>query len=339
MLPDWISHLSTSFTGDSIETLHATTAAAELTAARDATIIAPLVHLSPIRFAGEETITFLQNQLSSDVKIVGNGLAQYSSYSTPKGRMLASFLIYPETDGAVLLASADIRDAIQKRLSMFIMRSKVKANAPEIALFGLAGPASESLLTSTFGSAPTTDYGVTTHEHGSIIKVPNLGFIITVVAEQVASVWKTLSAGAQPVGPQAWMWREIQAGIVRISAATQELFVPQMANFDRVGAVSFTKGCYPGQEIVARTQYLGKLKKRTYLASVMSDAPVNSGEAVYSKDLGDQATGHIANVAPNAEGGFDVLVVLHTSSLEHGVTLGSPEGHPLIFRPLPYEVL
>lgn len=340
MLPNWFSQIAASFTGDTLETLSATPSVNELVAAKETTVLAPLVHWDAIRFSGEETISFLQNQLSSDVKIVGKGEAQYSSYSTPKGRMLASFLLIPEANKDVLtLVSRDLRDAMLKRLSMFIMRSKVKASAPEIALLGVAGPKAESLIQEQFGAVPNGDYATASFEQGTIVRLPNLGFVIALAADQVGAVWAKLSTSAQVVSPQTWQWLEIQSGVIRISAATQELFVPQMTNFDRIGAVSFTKGCYPGQEIVARTQYLGKLKKRTYLASVKSDTPVLAGQSVYSSDFGEQAAGQIANAAANGDGSYDILVVLQTSCVEHGVTLGSNQGPALSFKELPYEVL
>lgn len=338
MLPSWLALLSTDFSGDSADTLHAGDAAAEQRAARDGTIVVPLVHLAPLRFAGEDTTAFLQGQLSSDVKQVTPARAQLSSYSTPKGRMLASFLMFQDADGQVLLASADIRDAVLKRLSMFILRSKVKASAPSLAVLGLAGPQAESLLVQQFGAAPAEDFAVLQAGATAIVRVPHLGFVITTPEDQLAPLWQALSQHATPAGPAAWQWREVQAGIVRIAAATQELFVPQMANYDLIGGVSFTKGCYPGQEIVARTQYLGKLKKRAFLAHVDSSEPVVPGQSLYAADLGEQATGQVANAALAPDGGYDVLVVIHNSSVEHGVHLGSPGGPQLQFQPLPYSV-
>lgn len=338
MLPSWLSLLSTAFHGDDPASLHAGDAAAEQLAARDGTILVPLVHLAPMHFAGEDTTAFLQGQLSSDVSRVSSTQAQLSSYSTPKGRMLASFLLLQDGEGHVLLPSADIRDAVLKRLSMFIMRSKVKASAPAMALLGLAGPQAESLLQQQFGSVPQGDFSVASAGTTRIVRVPHLGFVICTPEAEVAAIWQGLSGGATPAGPVAWQWREIQAGIVRITGSTQELFVPQMANFDLTGAVSFTKGCYPGQEIVARTQYLGKLKKRAYLAHAEGSAALAAGQSLYSPDLGEQATGQIANVAPAPGGGHDLLAIIHSSSVEHGVHLDSSSGPLLQMLPLPYSL-
>lgn len=337
MRPAWIELLSTPFSGDTPATLRAGDARTEAAAARDTTIVAPLAHLAAIRFAGEDTAAFLQGQLSSDVREAGPGRSQYSSYSTPKGRMLASFLLYQDADGHVMLLSEEIRDAIHKRLSMFIMRSKVKASVPDVALLGVAGPGAESLLASALGVVPQEDHTLLAFDGGHVIRVPQLGFIIAVAVERVAEVWQRLAAGATPVGPAAWQWREIHAGVVRVTGATQELFVPQMANLDLIGAVNFKKGCYPGQEIVARTQYLGKLKKRAYLARIEAPA-VEPGQPLFSADFGEQASGQIANAALNGDGSYDALVVVQSSSLEHGVHFGAPQGPALSFLPLPYTV-
>jgi folate-binding protein YgfZ len=139
------------------------------------------------------------------------------------------------------------------------------------------------------------------------------------------------------VGAAAWDWLLVNAGIPAVLPATQDHFVPQMANMEVIGGVSFNKGCYPGQEIVARSQYLGKVKRRLFLAHV--DAEATAGEELFSPDLPDQSAGHIANAAAAPGGGFDVLAVAHSSSVEAGeVHLGGRDGPRLAFRPLPYPV-
>lgn len=338
MLPTWLTSLSTPFAGDSAATLHAGEPQQERVAAQSGTIVAPLVHLAPIRFAGDDAVAFLQGQLSSDVKQVNAAHAQLSSYSTPKGRMLASFLLLQDSDGLTMLPSADLRDALHKRLSMFIMRSRVKATTPDLALFGLAGVQADSLIQSCFGALPEGDFSVLQADGSAVVRVPHLGYVISCPADRAPALWQQLAGTATPVGPSVWQWREIRAGIVRIQQATQELFVPQMANFDLIGAVSFTKGCYPGQEIVARTQYLGKVKKRAYLAHIEGTASVEAGQSLFAADFGEQATGQVANVACAPEGGFDALVIVHNSSVDAGVHLVSPTGPALTFEPLPYAV-
>jgi folate-binding protein YgfZ len=151
-------------------------------------------------------------------------------------------------------------------------------------------------------------------------------------------MWEALAEGATPAGPDAWRWSLIHAGIPVIVAATQEAFVPQMANFDLVGGVSFRKGCYPGQEIVARTQYRGILKRRMALVHLAEDARPAAGDAVYAAAFGDQAVGSIVNAAPAPDGGYDALVVAQLESLAQGdVRWRSLDGPRLEVRARPYE--
>ena len=136
-----------------------------------------------------------------------------------------------------------------------------------------------------------------------------------------------------------WDWLEIRAGIPVITAATQEAFVPQMVNLELLGGVSFQKGCYPGQEIVARSQYLGKLKRRMYLAHTDRDVAPGAGTQLYSRDLDGQPSGMVVSAAPAPGGGFDLLAVIQTTSADvHPIHLGTPDGPVLALEPLPYPV-
>ena len=141
------------------------------------------------------------------------------------------------------------------------------------------------------------------------------------------------------MGLAAWQWLEIAAGQPRVVAATQEAFVPQMLNMElpAVAGVSFSKGCYPGQEIVARTQYLGKIKRRTYRARLV--AATTAGIHVYAPETGDQHCGAIVSVAPSPAGGFECLVCIQSGAVEAGeVRVGAVDGERLEFLPLPYEL-
>jgi folate-binding protein YgfZ len=162
-------------------------------------------------------------------------------------------------------------------------------------------------------------------------------FDVFVQPEAAPAIWQQLAARCQPVGASAWDWLMVQSGVPMVLPQTQDHFVPQMANMELLGGISFNKGCYPGQEIVARSQYLGKVKRRLFLAHI--DADVVAGDELYSSELPDQSAGHIANAAPAPGGGFDVLAVVHNSCVEAGdVHLKARDGAPLMFRPLPYPV-
>ncbi|MEW9897711.1 folate-binding protein [Chitinivorax sp. PXF-14] len=340
MHDSWRAFLATrqaTFSDDAV--LHFGNQHAELHAARQDTVLADLSHHGLIRFTGEETSLFLNNLLSSDVKKLGVNQAQWSSFSTPKGRMLANFLIWCDNEAYLLQLPKPLQAAIQKKLSMYVLRSKTKpadASADTI-LLGLAGTHAATLIERHIGPAPAAPMDTAHHNGVTVIRLSAQRFELAVPVEQAATIWEKLAEDAKPVGQAVWSWLEVQDGTPWILPATQEQFVPQMANMELIGAVSFSKGCYPGQEIVARTQYLGKLKRRMYLMHVAVDE-VSPGQELYSAEMNGQASGMIANVAPAPGGGFDVLAVVQIASLEHDLHLGSLEGPVLIRKTLPYAV-
>ena len=288
-----------------------------------------LGQFSILRVAGPDAESFLQNLLSNDIREVTASRAQYSSFNSAKGRMLASFLIWRDADDYLLQLPATLAVAMCKKLSMYVLRAKVKiTNASnELIALGFSGsqkdfPALEVLGTGQFLNA-------------TIIKLADARYQFITPIEQASALWQQLAVLAEPVGSRYWDWLNVRAGIPVIEPETQEQFVPQMANFDLIGGINFKKGCYPGQEIVARMHYLGKLKRRMYLAHVDTDA--RAGEEVYNPD--GQASGMIANAALSPAGGFDVLVVMQIESHDTQDTrLGSAVGAVLHFEALPYPL-
>ena len=225
---------------------------------------------------------------------------------------------------------------------MYILRAKAKlADAGStLAIIGLAGRGAESLLAGLGASVPEP-MRLSRFEHGSVIGLGPLRFQIVVPAEQAAALWQKLSATARPVGLAAWRWLDIAAGIPHIAPQTQELFVPQMVNFELVGGIGFKKGCYPGQEIVARTQYLGKIKKRMWRAALADGATITAspGSPLYAPSTGDQVCGNVVNVAPSPEGGSELLVVVPEDVAQAGqIHLGAVDGPQLQLLALPYAL-
>lgn len=314
---------------------------AELAAARSSTVVAPLVDFGLIRAVGEDAIPFLHNLMTNDVKNLAPDAARFAGLCTAKGRLIASlYLWHDRQDALLLMLSADILPGILKKLSMYVLRSKVKLSdaGDDHVLLGLAGQDAESALIA-LGAAIPFPMQVVPFEHGQVVRLDEGRFVLAVDAAAAEAVWLKLAAKARPVGPAAWRWLEIAAGQPRVVAATQEAFVPQMANFETaaVGGVSFTKGCYPGQEIVARAQYLGKVKRRMYRAHLAAET--TPGTDVFAPETGDQHCGNIVTVAPSPDGGYDLLVVVQTSCAEAGdVHVGSQTGPRLTFADLPYAV-
>ncbi len=311
----------------------------ELAAAPSGTVLVPLSAYGVIRASGEDAASFLHNLLTNDVKKLGASAVQHNSLCSAKGRMLANFLVWRDEGDYLLQLSTDLQPAVQKKLSMYVLRSKVKlSDAGEgLALLGVAGALAEAAVREATGVAPEGSMTVARFSQGQVIRLGERRFELAVAADAAPELWQRLAVHARPAGFPVWQWLEINAGWPLITAATQEQFVPQMANFELIGGVSFQKGCYPGQEIVARTQYLGKLKRRMYLAHLAEAAA--PGAELFSPDLPDQACGMVVNSAPAPEGGCDVLAVMQMSSAESGdVRLGSQAGPRLVLRPLPYAV-
>jgi len=307
--------------------------------------VAPITDLGLIALDGEESASFLHTQLTNDVEHLGQGDVRLAGYCSPKGRLLASFLMWRNASTIFLQLAHDIQPAIQKRLSMFVMRAKTKlSDATELpanqVLLGLGGGLAEATLQTWFDTLPAKPFTKLDHPLGTLIRVadvfgaPRYQWLMS--AETAQTVAPELAAKLTVGGNDAWHLSEIHAGVAHISKATQEQFVPQMVNYELLGGVNFKKGCYPGQEIVARSQYLGKLKRRTTLVSI-PDLTVAAGQEVFATADPEQPCGMIVNAAPNGQGGIDALVEMKLAAIESAsVRLGSAQGPALSFLAMPY---
>ncbi len=278
-----------------------------------------------IRASGEEARHFLHGQLTQDVEHLAPGQARLAGYCSPKGRLLASFVVWVEPgSGDVLLAcSADVLPAALKRLTMFVLRAKCKLSdaTADLPLVGLAGASAAG------APAPWT---VVQAHGGSVVRLPDAAGVARALL-----VGGQAPADAGTLSPEAWGWLEVASGVPRIVAATVEQFVPQMVNLELVGGVNFQKGCYPGQEVVARSQYRGTLKRRAFI--LVADAPAQPGQEVYAADDPDQPAGMVVNAAP-AAGGALLLAELKVAALGQRLTLGGADGPALRLGELPYAV-
>jgi folate-binding protein YgfZ len=281
-------------------------------------LIADLSHDALIGVTGEDAAAFLHAQFTNDVQALAVDSAQWNGWCSPKGRLLATFLLIRRGDGFLMMLPAEIAPAIAKRLSMFVLRSKVKI-ADVTAQYDRRG---------IVGQRPSPAPMRVTSEGDA--------FVVGLAPDRFILLAPPHAAPAPNAGADAWELASIRAGVPTITAATQEAFVPQMANFELLGGVSFKKGCYPGQEIVARMQYRGGLKRRMARAHVAGTERPQPGDAAYSGAFGDQSAGTIVNAAPAPEGGFDVLVVAQIESIERGdLRWKSPGGPPLEIREHP----
>jgi len=345
MNPDWQSFLTQS--GATLEggvVHHFGDSAAELAATAQGTILCDLGQFGTLRVSGEEAQSFLQNLLCNDIREVDDQHAQLSGFNTAKGRMLATLLVWKDNSDYLLQLPRILVEPMRKKLGMYVLRTKVKITdaSDEVVSLGISGADAQEILQGQFSESPQAPLGFIGTAQASIIRIGDTRFQINTTTPHAQTLWQALSRHAQPAGSVCWDWLNIRAGIPVILPQTQEQFVAQMVNFDLAGGVSFKKGCYPGQEIVARMQYLGQLKRRMYLAHIdgipadSGDIP-HPGDELFSADMEGQASGMVVNATRAPGGGCDMLAVVQIASREaHPIRWKSPDGKALQFLPTPF---
>ena len=298
-----------------------------------------------LRVTGDDAVAFLHGQLSSDVQSLRPGAGQYWSYNSPKGRTLANGALWraaaPARDGIALLVAGDLAESIRKRLSMFVLRAKVslELQGSGSGLIGIAGDGAADAARAAFGISLSPGAAVAFGDDAQAFMLPDGRIVVAARPGEFPVLHAALARHAPWVGNDEWRRFGIAAGVPWIVAATSDLFVPQTANLDVLGAISFTKGCYPGQEIVARMQYLGRLKERLFAfhADALEAAPATRLHSA-TFDAG-QPCGTVVDAAPDVDGGIALLAVVQIQAVEtNDLTLGAPDGPRLARRSLPYAV-
>lgn len=291
--------------------------------------VAMLRHLGVLSVSGPDAASFLHNQLTNDVLALPRGSLHLAGYCSAKGRLLATMIVCKTDDAVLLVTPRDLLPGLQKRLQMFVLRAKVALSdvSEQHRVIGIAAPDPDSLSLSEAAGC-----------YGSWPSAPGLhrGLWIGTL-EQASALGERLSGRLATVDDSVWRWLDIRAGLPMVVEATREQFVPQMINFDLVGGVNFRKGCYPGQEVVARSQYLGKLKRRMRLASVQAPLAA-AGMEVFSEADPGQPCGMVVNAERNPQGDWDLLVEIKLDLANAPVHLGAPDAALLQFADLPYAL-
>jgi tRNA-modifying protein YgfZ len=308
-------------------------------------VICDLSHMGLIGAYGDEAAAFLQGQFSNDVLKLDKGTSQLNSYCTPKGRMLANFRLFLRGENYYLRLARTMVEPTLKRLRMFVLRSRVTLEDADDALvrFGLSGPRAAEELAAAVGGVPEAVDSVIHINGVTAIRVPgpHPRFELYGELESMRRLWEVLNVRCAPVGAGPWALLDILAGIPTVTPATSEAFVPQMANMQLIGGVSFKKGCYPGQEVVARMHYLGKLKRRMYRVSIDTDEPPPPGTEILGAAGGegeeDQATGRIVDAQRHPDGKVAALAVLQIAAAEAGgLHLAGDPSPAVTLQALPY---
>ncbi len=310
---------------------------AQITTAANGTVMTDLSNRGLLKLIGDDAVTFLQGQLTNDMKALNGSNSQFAGYCSAKGRLLALFFAF-SVDGAIYLQlNRALTESIMKRLKMFVLRAKVTiTDESQTIRIGIAGKNATQLLAKFYPNVPENPHTLTRHDKTVIIRLPSVTpmFEIFTDENQVTPLCTAMAAECTFVSEEAWNWLETQAGIPDISAETQEAFVPQMVNLDALDGINFKKGCYTGQEIVARTHYLGTVKRRTQLAHIASEIAPKAGENIL--DSHQQAIGQIVRVAPAVNSGFDVLAECRLENITQGKVFW--QTHALEIKQLPYTL-
>ncbi|HQR74798.1 MAG TPA: folate-binding protein [Burkholderiaceae bacterium] len=314
---------------------------ADLTAVLTGPAIARLSGLGMIRAEGADATGFLQSQLTNDVTHLGNDAFQLNGYCTPKGRLLATFHQWRDGEAVMLQLPRELVAAVTKRLSMFVLRAKVRlADASDQwTTHALLGPQASEALRVAGMDAPAQTWASVENAGLRVSRLPAAPnvterFLLTHAGSGLPAPLAALPV----VSSDAWWWSEVAAGVPTVFLPTQEKFVPQMINFEVLGGVNFKKGCYPGQEIVARSQYLGKLKRRMQVAHArVEDPPAAGSDVVQSAQ--EQPVGTVVMAARAPGGGVDLLFEAPVDRIGTGTLhIGSAGGAELRILPLPYEL-
>jgi folate-binding protein YgfZ len=307
--------------------------------------VAPLPDLGLLHVSGADALRFLHGQLTNDVEGLAHGQARWFGYCTAKGRLLSVFLGWREDDTVALTVARPLAQALARRLSMYVLRAKARVAdvCGERVLFGLGGQGARAAL-ERLGLAVPAPMEIARAGATTIVGLPAVQvagtdcprWLLSLPSGEAVAAWQRLAAadpGLAPVSSEAWRWTEVLAGVPRIVTATSEHFVPQMLNLDLSGGVSFTKGCYPGQEIVARTHYLGKQRRRMQLGRVRGAAPAPGSDVA---DAAGQPVGRVALAAAAPDGGAALLYEAQLAAVAGGPL--SASGAPIEPGDLPYAL-
>jgi folate-binding protein YgfZ len=287
--------------------------------------VTALAGLAALGAQGADARDFLHGQLSSDVRALAVGAAQYASYNSPKGRMLATMIVWRRAaDRFTLVLAADLAAAVGKRLAMHVLRAKVAIAPSPWPLFGAVGRAARAALAGDAGA-----FAGVRIDGGEALALPDGRVLVASDGDGAPPPLAGMAAGDEAL----WRWAGIRAGVAHVTAATSDALIAQAANVELVGGVDFRKGCHPGQEIIARMQYLGRLKERLRGFHMAAPAPA-AGAALHAAGR-DEAMGTVVDAAPSPDGGVDLVAVTREDAVDAPLTV---DGRPLAPRALPYAI-
>ena len=289
--------------------------------------------LSCLAISGADSTSFLQGQLTNNVDDLSEDQGQLTSYCTPKGRMLAIMYLIRLHDSYLMILPEEIVDSVINRLSMFILRADVAITlTTDTSLVGACGLGTHELASLIGQDVPDQDFRLTNSNNNICIKIP-------ATTDRYLYIGTALKLGDSKVySGSYWTWLDIISGIPSLTTATQEAFVPQMANMEIIDGVSFNKGCYPGQEVVARLHYLGNANRRMFRIECEDDQTLAAGDDIYTPES-EQSIGKVVSAVSEQSGHHYGLAVVRIDAVNKGkLSVHSNQGAALNIVPLPYPV-
>ena len=310
-------------------------------AAQNDTIICDLSSYSLIVVAGDDAVSFMQGQFTNDVTQVDDSHCQLSALCNNKGRMLANFRLFKNQANYFISLKNNLSESVVDHLQKYILRATVAVQdiSEQLVHLGISGDSATELLGRFIDNIDASIDSVSSNDDYIAIRVAGEKprYQIFCSAEKAQALWQQLADDVKAVNTSAWDYLDILAGLPFIDSGTSGAFVPQMANMDLINGISFTKGCYTGQEIVARMHYLGKLKKRCFRVHIETDTKPLNGETLFAEDArAGQNTGAIIMSAASPEGGYEALAVIQLADAESRLHLHNAEGPLVTVGELPY---
>lgn len=306
--------------------------------------LSDLSYLGLIEVSGEDKKTFLQGQLTNDINAISSSLSHLSGLCTPKGRLRTLLSIFAHGDKLYLQLPMPLLEETLKRLKMFVMMSKVELLnvSDSIIKIGVFGNKAANSLKKNGFTIPVETNMVTENNGIQLIRLSGdtPRFECIGASEKIQALWETLQTKAQLLNSSHWRLLDIQAGIPNVFATSKETFIPQMLNLQILNGINFKKGCYTGQEVVARMQYLGKLKRKMYRAHCDTEECPLPGALLHSaSSKSAQGAGNIVDAQRSPGGGIDLLAVITTEAIENNdIFLDEAMLSPVIIQQLPYSL-
>lgn len=303
-------------------------------------IITDLSHLSLIEVTGEDAVDFLNGQFTTNIQQLEKYHLQFSAWCNPKGQVKTTFFIYQHETGFNILLPTELKDSFLKQLRMYIMRSNVQLTDKSDELVRVGILTNNNLLNELMASAPEKEGDITIQNgvhclHMFCSKNNSQRYIFIGSTENLTILWKEFLQHSTPVRTTIWELLDIQAGYPWLSPQTSEKFLPQMLNLDLIDGLNYQKGCYPGQEIIARLHFRGQLKRNLYFATCSFNARPEIGDQLYANDH-EKSIGIVIN-AQVFEDKHYLLAVIEKEMIENHLSLRESDGAKINLQKLPYQ--